>query len=404
MIVSWSGLLVLTAASGVAALVGLGRLRESAATLHTRFRDRSAALERVRGGIYLSGTLARDYFLDPAAADAAAVLARLSGLEQDTRAAASSSGAALEGEVTTYWRVLDLMLAMAGRRHTAGVDSYFRRQLGQRGDTMLQIAAEIGAALDQEWRRGDTAITSTYRRWRNVLAAELAVVVVLGILLAVGTTRRLVKFETESRALRAQLVSAQEEERRTISRELHDEVGQALSTLMLDVAKTAAAAESRGARARLAGIATTVDRTIEAVRRIALSLRPSMLDDLGLVAALEWQAREVARSTGLDVQVRAEEKAGELPDESRTCIYRVTQEALHNCSRHAKATRAVVTLERTVGRVQLRVADNGNGFRTERTRGLGLLGMEERVTELGGSLRVESQPGSGTTLTAELPA
>jgi signal transduction histidine kinase len=128
-----------------------------------------------------------------------------------------------------------------------------------------------------------------------------------------------------------------------------------------------------------------------------------MLDDLGLVAALEWQAREVGNCTGLDIEVSADESAGGLPDAHRTCIFRVAQEALRNCARHSGATRVRVALAQAARGVTLAVEDNGKGFRVGRTRGLGLLGMEERVTQLGGSFHLRSEPGRGATVTAELP-
>jgi signal transduction histidine kinase len=184
-------------------------------------------------------------------------------------------------------------------------------------------------------------------------------------------------------------LQAQEDERRAIARELHDEVGQSLSGALLEDASPAV-------RSRL-------EDTVESVRRIALSLRPSMLDDLGLVAALEWQAREVGNRTGLAIEVCAEESAGELPDAHRTCIFRVAQEALRNCARHSGATRVRVALEKAVRGVTLAIEDNGKGFRAGRTRGLGLLGMEERVNQLGGSFRLRSEPGRGTSIFAELP-
>ena len=120
-------------------------------------------------------------------------------------------------------------------------------------------------------------------------------------------------------------------------------------------------------------------------------------------AALEWQAREVGNRSGLDVEVCAEDSVGEMPDAQRTCIYRVTQEALQNCVRHAAASNVRVGLTQAEKTVTLRVQDNGKGFHTGRTRGLGLLGMEERVSRLGGRLRLRSELGRGTTLTVELP-
>ena len=127
--------------------------------------------------------------------------------------------------------------------------------------------------------------------------------------------------------------------------------------------------------------------------------------------ALEWQAREVGQRTGLIVEVSADESAGqftagepgELNDAQRTCIYRVAQESLHNSVRHAEASRVRIGLRKSEGNVSLEVEDNGKGFVSTRTRGLGLLGMEERVSQLGGHLRVFSEPGCGTRVTVELP-
>jgi len=268
---------------------------------------------------------------------------------------------------------------------------------------MLQIADDIGAAIKRESTAGERDLANTYVRFRLALAAGLALVVGFGLVLAWATTRRLVRLEGETRALSAQLVRAQEDERRSIARELHDEIGQALSGLMLYVGRAAAAAHLGTARSQLAPIAESAEKTVEAVRRIALSLRPSMLDDLGLVPALEWQAREVGNRTGLHIEVSAEAEAGEVPDEQRTCIYRVAQEALRNSARHAAASRVRIGLSKAARRVLLQIEDNGKGFRVERTRGLGLLGMEERVAQLGGRLRVQSEPGHGTTVSAELP-
>jgi signal transduction histidine kinase len=139
------------------------------------------------------------------------------------------------------------------------------------------------------------------------------------------------------------------------------------------------------------------------IRNMTLLLRPSMLDDFGLVPALEWHAREISKRTGLRVHVTAEESAGELPDQLKTCIYRVVQEALHNCMRHAQARNVNVLVEQQAHRIVLSVEDDGHGFDAGRVRGLGLVGMEERVKHLGGAFEVRSQPGSGTRVSVELP-
>jgi len=403
---SLGGLLLMVAATGAAALLVFQRLEAAEAAQRARLLEHSTWMHRVENGLLLSGSLARDYSADPNGADAPALLARLAQVEEDSRQAmAKSSGIeeALRGEVSAYWQVLDFMLEMARKRAAPGVDAYFRRQLSERRESMLHVAGEIGQSLDSEWRRGEARLSALYGRLRWILGAEMALVAGLGLVLSVGAARRLLQLEGETRSLSAQLERAQEEERRSIARELHDEIGQAMSRIVLDAGRARNLTESPVVRLQLAAISESAERTVEAVRRIALSLRPSMLDDLGLVAALEWQAREVGNRSGLDVEVCAEDSAGEMPDLQRTCIYRVTQEALQNCVRHASASTVRVGLTQAEKSVTLRVQDNGKGFRTGRTRGLGLLGMEERVARLGGRMRLRSELGRGTTLTVELP-
>ena len=402
---SLGGLVLLTVATGVTSLIVLERFGSGQAVLRARFVERSRALERVRNAILLSGTLARTTSspLTNRALRCCCSGSEISRPRRVTIWTRTLEPAGLRGEVTTYWKLLDLMTDLARSRRTAGLDEYFRRQLEQRRETMLQIAGSIGSELDREWRAGETSFEIMHDRFRRVLALEIALVAVLGLAVSWGTVRKVTGLESETRALSAQLDRAQEEERTFIARELHDEIGQAMSRIVLDVGRAATLTQSPAVRLQLAAISESAEPTVEAVRRIALSLRPSMLDDLGLVAALEWQAREVGNRTGLDVEVCAEDCAGDVPDAQRTCIYRVTQEALQNCVRHASASSVRVGLTQAGQSVTLRVQDNGRGFRTSRTRGLGLLGMEERVSRLGGRMRLRSEVGRGTTLMVELP-
>jgi signal transduction histidine kinase len=141
---------------------------------------------------------------------------------------------------------------------------------------------------------------------------------------------------------------------------------------------------------------------ISEIRNMALLLRPSMLDDFGLVPALDWQARETAKRTGMHVQLNSE-GTGELPEEHKTCIYRVVQEALNNCARHAQASNVQVAVRGESGRILLSVLDDGSGFDPIRVRGMGLMGMEERVRHLGGTFEIDSHPGRGTRLEIALP-
>jgi len=201
------------------------------------------------------------------------------------------------------------------------------------------------------------------------------------------------------------LLDAQETERRAISRELHDQVGQTLNAILVDAANLAKRlpAEDAVSRRYLDNIRTFADSSVNSIRDIALLLRPSMLDDLGLVPALEWQAREVARRTGIKVDVTAENVPDSLPDAVRTCIYRVVQEALNNVTRHSGANHTVITVRQEADSLFLTVTDDGRGFDPERTRGLGMVGMEERARQLGGKFEIQSAPGKGAVLRVALP-
>jgi signal transduction histidine kinase len=394
----FGGVALLLACTGVGSFALFAQIRGKEAQLRVDFDRKRADLERIRGGIFLSGALAHDYF----AAPSTPLLERLRKLEGETVAAARRHPE-LAGEVGIYWRLLEFVPDLAALPRTPRLDAYVRGQLAQRRETMLRIAEGIAAAQEREARAAEAGIAALEQKFRVVLGSGLLLALAAGGAIAVETTRRLVRLEAEARALAARVVRAQEEERRSIARELHDDVGQALSGLLLDVGGAARLDSTAEIRPRLGAIAGEAERLVDSVRRIALALRPSMLDDLGLVAALEWQAREVAKRGGFAVEVAAEDETGELPDPQRTCIYRVAQEALQNCARHSKAGRVRVRLERGAPGVMLRVEDDGAGFRPARDRGLGILGMQERVAQLGGRLRVQSEPGRGTTVTAELP-
>jgi signal transduction histidine kinase len=246
----------------------------------------------------------------------------------------------------------------------------------------------------------------------------LAITLGFGLLLAVATTRRILRLardadlryhqvveaQRELKELSARLVEAQEQERRAISRELHDEVGQSLSALLMELGNLGAAApRDADFRRHVESIRKLAESSVQVVRNMALLLRPSMLDDLGLVPALQWQAREISKRTGLSVTVDAENVADDLPEEHKTCIYRVVQEALHNCARHALAHSVRIQVVQESERIRLSVRDDGQGFDSAHVRGLGLLGMEERVTHLGGHFHLQSEPGLGTLLRIEIP-
>jgi signal transduction histidine kinase len=274
----------------------------------------------------------------------------------------------------------------------------------------------------QAWNReklqqADQAIAAKFADIESSLLRVLAIGFASGLLLVLGSMVYIVQLERQTRnryvelvrskdeleRLSSRLVDAQETERRSISRELHDEIGQSLGALLVDISRLSSNAERPETKSELERMRALAERTLGGVRDMALLLRPSMLDDLGLIAALEWQAREISRRSQMEVAVESEDVKEDLPDEVRVCIYRLVQEALNNAVRHAGAKNAKVTVEQSAVGIEVKVADNGRGFDPARTRGLGLLGMEERVKRLGGGFSVESKPGQGTTIHALLP-
>jgi signal transduction histidine kinase len=207
------------------------------------------------------------------------------------------------------------------------------------------------------------------------------------------------------------VISAQEEERRRIARELHDETGQSLTSLALGLQALEGTEHPEGLKARTVELRSLVAKTLEEVHLLARALRPSILDDLGLVAALERCVKGYEAATGLRMDFYARGFDGRrLQLHLETALYRIVQEALTNVVKHAQARNASVLLEhRGLGVVAV-VEDDGQGFDIDVVRhsrgdgqGLGINGIEERVSLLGGSLTVESKPGMGTTVVVEMP-
>ena len=206
------------------------------------------------------------------------------------------------------------------------------------------------------------------------------------------------------------LVEAQENERRSIARELHDEIGQALTVAQLNLQVAAQSPAAASILPQLRASAEMIEKVLEQVHDISLNLRPSMLDDLGLESALRWYTTRQAALTGLHAEFRAESVEQSLDPLIATECYRIAQEALTNVIRHARARNVVVTLNADEEHLHLRVRDDGVGFEvaTERDKAvlgasLGLLSMEERAVLAGGGLEHTSSPGGGTEVHAWFP-
>ncbi|MGB2875394.1 MAG: GAF domain-containing sensor histidine kinase [Gaiellaceae bacterium] len=252
-----------------------------------------------------------------------------------------------------------------------------------RGEAIGVIAAHDKLGPDARFSDTDLRLAETF-------ATRAAIAVDLSERIARDALRR--------------VVDAQELERRRLSRELHDETGQALTSILLGLKGLEEQLDSNEAKAAAADLRELVVATLQDVRRLAVELRPSALDDFGLVAALEHLTSSFAEQTGIPIDFGAALGEERLPGEVETALYRIVQEALTNVVKHAKARRVSIAVTRMEHSVKAVVEDDGQGFDpVERPGGFGLLGMRERLALLGGRLRIESSAGAGTTIAADVP-
>ncbi len=228
----------------------------------------------------------------------------------------------------------------------------------------------------------------------------------------VGTTLnalldRMTEDRARERRLAAQVISAQDEERARVARELHDSTAQILTAVMLQLSAAARESTTPEQVARIATLRELTSEALEEVRSLSHTMHPRVLDDLGLAAALEWLARQTGATEPLDVHVTAEEFDPPIPAPVAAALYRVAQEALRNAARHAAATHVDVRLDREEGSAMLEIVDDGRGFDVEqaeqRRPGMGLFSMRERVGLVNGRLSVRSAPGRGTRVVAVVP-
>jgi len=289
------------------------------------------------------------------------------------------------------------------RGHSERVDSLLEdpevhqdaaRQMGARTGLYVPLVlrdAAIGVLVAHDKLGPDQRFDSADLRLAEQFADRAAIAVDLSRRVARDALRR--------------VVAGQEVERRRLARELHDETGQALTSILLGLRAVEDAGTTDGLQKSVSDVRELVVATLQDVRRLAVQLRPAALDDFGLVPALERLVQTYSETTGIAVAFEAGLGEQRLPAEVETTLYRIVQEALTNIVKHAEARSASILLVRREGSVTVVIEDDGRGFDPGRTRedGLGLLGMSERVELHDGRLKIEAAPGSGTTLVVEMP-
>ena len=424
-----AGLLLLIVVSVLTATERAQDIYTQLERLNEHHRDVGARLRRLRSDVHLSSILVRDYLLDSERVRSTESRQQLAELLHANTATLEGLAtvaphereriASLGRQLDEYWKAFEPLFDWTPAEKITNSFTFLRREVVPRREAILTIAQEIEELNDANLATQRAEVSRRLGSFRAGLHRLLWQSLLIGIVVAAIAVIRLRMLERRSedqrfvaeeaerqmRQLSQQLVATQEEERRKLSRELHDHVGQMLTGLRMELGRIdRAAPPASGVPAAVAECRYLVDDMVRTVRDLALGLRPSMLDDFGLQPALEWHVRDVSRRHDVTIDLAVTGECEHLPDQHRTCVYRVVQEALTNCVRHSRATRIEVAVTRRGSNLELSVADNGAGFdRSHRPFGLGLRGIEERVRELNGALQVKSANGAGTTLTMTLP-
>jgi len=425
----FAALLVLMAIICIDSLRTLGGFETDNTQIREDFLYRERTLEQVRAGLYETENIVRDYILiesDPGAQDMLRTEFRT--IRSETTAALKTCIESLPAskrdafqhlavELDNYWSTIEPTFESSAKEQKR-LNSVLHGDVLSRHAEILAITKEVSAVNDDDLKEAERRITEVAAGFRRRVLTVAMIAFGFGLILAAVTIiyagqlekdikekyRESLQAQRELKELSKRLVDTEERERRAISRELHDEVGQSLSALLMDVENlTEMSPEENAFRQGLQKIKALAENSVNEVRNMALLLRPSMLDDLGLVAALEWQAREVSKRTGMLVDTVEENVSDDLPEDHKTCVYRIVQEALNNCSKHAYAKNVRVAVSQEPNHLRVSIEDDGKGFDPNRSRGLGLIGMSERVGQLGGILKVDSDPARGTSLRIDLP-
>jgi signal transduction histidine kinase len=412
-------LVMLTAVSMIASSRKAQDIYAQLDQLNSHHQRVDADLRRLRSDVNLSGIFVRDYLLDVERDHAPEYRERIAQFRRENMETLASLRrlvqrddqiASLQAKLDDYWEAFEPLFDWSPAEKIVRSAGFLRREVVPRRDAALTIAQEIEelnnanlAAQRDEVALRQAAFRDDLHRlfWQTVLIGTAVAVVVIVRLRVLE--HRSEEAENQMRELSQQLVNTQEEERKNLSRELHDHVAQVLTGLRMELGRiermTAGAAGPAVAECK-----RLVDDMFHTVRNLALGLRPSMLDDFGLEAALQWLTRDFMARYALNVDLRIDGDVDRLPDKHRTCVYRVVQEAMTNCVRHANAKSIQIDVTAQNGQLRVAVRDDGVGLDpANRRRGLGLRGIDERVKDLQGTMTIAREGSRGTALVVRLP-
>ena len=406
-----------------------------AADVAARYMRAQELLATVRAQVLLSSVRVRDALLNPTEAELREyreqieaahriVSMALADYEPVMRSAAENDQIQrLQREVDQFHATsIDVVNDAAGRR-PAEIREVLNRHIVPRREAALAISEEIQSLNRRAFVQQQTDIAEIHRAAEADSRQSLGIALVVGLGIVLMTSLYATRLEGRLRVQLARdaemshelqqtaatLIGAQEEERRTIARELHDEVGQVLTALKVELAVAQREiAAGGGAAERLAEANHIADGALQTVRNMSQLLHPAALDDLGLAAAIDSALRGLARRQAIRAELHQAGLQDRLPREVELAAYRIVQEAITNVGKHANATRCDVHLTQLQDRLVIEVEDDGVGFvedtqRPISARGLGLISVRERATRLGGTFNILSAPGQGTRLIVSLP-
>ena len=412
-------------------------VERQAVAINARYVHAQELLSTVRTQVLLGSVYVRDALLDPDPTTAGDYRRRLEdsykvvdeSLQQYVPVLDSTAErdqvTRLRGEIADFRTTMLDVLATDASRWPIEARTLLRTRVMPKRETVIGLSEQAQALNRGAFVQQQSAITEVYnvtqrRIWQSL---GVALATSLGIaLLATFYAGRLEDRLRRQRAkdvqntrdlqhLSAKLLNAQEEERRTIARELHDEVGQALTAIKVELALAQRAIDGAGGAANALDDARAIaDGVLHTVRDLSHLLHPSLLDDLGLPAATEWYLKGFVKRHGIRADLLHDRMNERLAPDTEAAVYRIIQEALTNVAKHAKAASCRVYLQRLTNTLLVTIEDDGVGFDPADTRspdgthGLGLVGIRERVAQLHGTVRLESGPGKGTRLTVEVPA
>jgi signal transduction histidine kinase len=415
----------------------IGEVERRAAAINARYMQAQELLSTVRAQVLLGSVYVRDALLDPNPASAADYRQHLEDTYRSVNQALQQYVPVLDSsiererigrlqvEIDDFRQTMLKVLDTDSSRWPTEARVLLRTQIVPKRELVIRVSEEVQALNRNAFVQQQGAIAEIYdvtqRQLWESLGLGLATSFAIGLLATLYAGRlenrirrqqlQDVQNARELQHLSAKLITAQEEERRSIARELHDEVGQVLTTIKVELAVAQRAIEATGGAPHLLDdVRSIADGALTTVRDLSHLLHPALLDDLGLPAAVEWYLKGFGKRHDIVTEVLHDRMGERLTPEIEAAAYRIVQEALTNIAKHARASMCRVYLQRLQNTVLITIDDNGAGFdqaEVERAgvrAGLGLIGIRERAAQLRGTVRLESTPGKGTRLTVELPA